>query len=46
MTKTDKRKRIQLAMLPAIHERLRKLAAKRNLSMSRLIELLVMEQKQ
>jgi HD-like signal output (HDOD) protein len=44
--KPEKRKRIVLAMQPAVHDKLRKLAEKRNLSMSRVVEHLVMEQKQ
>lgn len=42
---TDKRKRIMLAMRPDIHERLRRLAEKHNLSMSRMIEMLILEKK-
>jgi hypothetical protein len=39
----EKRKRIMLAMRPDIHEKLRKIALKRNLSMSRTIEMLILE---
>jgi hypothetical protein len=39
----EKRKRIMLAMRPDIHEKLRKLAVRRNLSMSRTIEMLILE---
>ncbi len=39
----DKRKRVMLAMRPDIHEKLRKVAQRRNLSMSRTIEMLVLE---
>ena len=41
----DKRKRITLAMRPDIHDRLRRLAEKHNLSMSRMIEMLILERK-
>ena len=39
----EKRKRIMLAMRPDIHEKLRKIATRRNLSMSRTIEMLILE---
>ena len=39
----ENRRRISLAMRPDVHDRLRLLAKKRNLSMSRLIELLVID---
>jgi hypothetical protein len=40
---SEKRKRIMLAMRPDIHDKLRKIAERRNLSMSRTIEMLILE---
>ena len=40
-THSEKRKRISLAIRPDLHERLRLLASKKNMSMSRYIESLI-----
>jgi predicted HicB family RNase H-like nuclease len=42
---SEKRKKVMIAMRPDIHDRLRKIALKQNLSMSRIIENLILQAK-